>query len=385
MNISRNAEVTSGIGRKASFRLFSFFSCALTIVLALAAGSGAARATIAPAPLGLDVDGTEFSLQSNHSSAWKVSVNGGAFEPVKLRKLIRAASSGARSATDRQPYGYIWAATCTAAQQTLKFRRSYYLPGRPKTLAASLSDTTFAAAPANRAISSAKIYINGKLAFSAAGAYLNTGSPAALVQARYFVFGYNTIDVVVVKRLRNGTYGQCKTSSNPPLPLALAFIIQGKYEADLWLSANSSVPQEFWKRVGVDENYHQLFVVGVTPKNLGPSGIYRGKLVVNFSGENLLVELKATISGTGLRNCVVTQPSSSTARMECDIYRMPAGTSVQASFRAATRIDRKFDVVYTFIRSDATTTTADPQLKTNGWRRYYYFCSKSSTDARCPA
>ena len=112
--------------------------------------------------------------------------------------------------------------------------------------------------------------------------------------------------------------------------------------------------------------------------------MYSGKLIVDVSGGQLLVETKATISGFGLRNCVVTQPSSTTGHMECEVFRMPLGGDPRATFRVIAKQDGRFDVFSVFSRAQITSFTSDPDLDTNGWRRIHYFCSKSSTDSRCP-
>jgi hypothetical protein len=361
-----------------SFRLLFVFAA----VAVAAIWVSTAAADIAPAPLGLDVDGKEFVLISN--SGWKAKSNSDAFEPAKIAVLIAKPVAGSKSAFYRQQYAYIWARTCTAAAQTVTFRRTFFLPGKPKTLGAELFDTTHQAAPANQAISSAKIYINGKLAFSSPGAYMRFAE-AARPQRSYFVFGNNTIDVVVVKRAQTDTQGRCRSIGSAPEPLGVSFYIYGKYEADLWLSADSNTTQEFWRREPVDENLHVPVVVGATPENRGLSGIYKGTLVVNISVQgDLIFENKVNISGQGLRNCVVTAVGSYGARMQCDIFRMPAGAKPRATFRALAKFDYKFNVVSVFTNSDGTSPTFDPRLNTNGWRRFHYFCSKSSTDTRCP-
>src|SRR5882724_12604019 len=69
----------------------------------------------APAPIGLDVDGTEYALISN--AGWQVSTDGGTkFVAAKQVVLIRAAIPAAYYAIDRQNYAYIWAPTCVASK-----------------------------------------------------------------------------------------------------------------------------------------------------------------------------------------------------------------------------------------------------------------------------
>lgn len=380
------------IGRRAIARVAkSFLSrlpivfCFLTAAPALLLAGQSIAATIPPAPIGLDANGTSFAILSNASSAWRVSADGGqTFGSVKNILLIRGAVSGAISAADRQPFSYIWAPTCTTAAQTLLFRRTYFLMGIPKTLAAELYDTTYQPSPANQAISSAKIFVNGTLAFSARGAYIRYQS-AVRTQAKLFVFGKNTIDVVVTKRAQQGSYGHCKNNFNPPTPLGILISIRGDYEADLWLSKDSSTTTEFYERIATDGNYHRLFVVGGSPRNLGRSGIYKGKMTVDISGGDMLVERTATITGQGLRNCVVTKPSSYSAHMDCDIFEMSAGATARATFRVVSQFDYKFSTVYVFSTASANSVTSDPHLNTNGWRRIYYFCSTTATDPKCPA
>ena len=302
----------------------------------------------------------------------------------KTAVLISRPSPGAKTALLRQAFAFIWAPTCTAARQTLTFRRTYLLPGRPKTLGADLFDTTHHPRPADQAIASAKIYINGKLAFSAPGVFMRFAEVPRPAITKHSVFGLNEIEVVVVKRAANGSRGQCKNNSRPPQPLGVSFYIHGQYEADLWLSNDSGETTEFWNRAAVDEDFRQLFIVGARPQNRGPSGVYSGKLIVDVSGGNCSLKRKQPFPDSA-RNCVVTQPSSTTGHMECEVFRMPLGGDPRATFRVIAKQDGRFDVFSVFSRAQITSLTSDPDLDTNGWRRIHYFCSKSSTDSRCPA
>jgi hypothetical protein len=133
-----------------------------------------------------------------------------------------------------------------------------------------------------------------------------------------------------------------------------------------------------------DEILSQPFNVGGQPRNLGPSGIYKGTLIVNFFAEDLAVDDRVTITGTGLRNCIVTHPSAANAHMECEIFKMPAGTIASAAFKVKARYNHAFDVVSAFAYINVVAAT-DPNLSTNTKRLFFYICSFDSTNPKCPS
>lgn len=355
----------------------------VVVGLVCIAAAASAVAAIKPAPLGLDVNGREFALVSN--GGWKVSVNGSGKLPSKEVQKIRDPVPGGTTAFDRQKLAYIWAKTCTDSKQTLTFRRTYFLPGPAKSFGVNLNDTVNASPPNATSISSVKILVNGKVAASAPGAYLQI-SAAPGKAAKLFKFGNNDIEVVVVKRPRNGVFGRCSTSGTPPRPLGVYFNIFGQFEADLWLSKAIGSTTEIFNRMRNGQNAWP-FRFKVDPRNLGPSGIYKGTLTVNITASTVggLVILEDTLRETdGVKGCKVTMISSFQAKVECLLSRVGKGDKPSLSFIAGVTLLDSYDVAWVLANTLVGSPTADPKPQTNGWQRRHWLCHHTSTDSRCP-
>ena len=163
-----------------------------------------------PAPLGLDPDGREYSLQSNGS--WRASGR-----PAKVLSLTREGQPDARNAEDRQDYGLIWARECERAAQTVVFTRKYYLPGPPKDFRATFG------ASIPQAIEKARVLINGIEAFSFTG----NNHIVSKTETHYvdlFRFGQNIIQIEVTKAQQNGLVGRCRSAAGR---LGISFFIEG--------------------------------------------------------------------------------------------------------------------------------------------------------------
>jgi hypothetical protein len=347
-------------------------------VMALSLLVAQAQAAAPPAPFGLDVYGKEYALLSN--SGWRASANGNAtFVPVRVTSVIRPPAPGATDAEGRQQAAYMWARVCTASRQTVTFRRNYFLPGPPKTLGVDLWDSKSAVAPGNEAITSVKVYINGALAISLPGAYLRMPTAVRPHLAGLFRFGTNVVDVVVVKRAQNGNFGKCKYA----LPLGLYFLIKGAFEADFWLSPDRLKNNEQYVK-GTGNT--QLFIIGGSPRNLGPSGIYGGKLTVQIDGgEEITLDPDGpTVTGQGLTNCKLTQPFKQRGLLECDVYRMPKGALPRATFRALVRFPPGYAIGQVFIARDGYGSSFDPHYETNGKRDFFYICGPAAANPKCP-
>lgn len=356
----------------------------LTGLMLLANLASTAVAVVKPAPFGLDVDGKEYALVSN--SAWKVSVVSSGKLPAKEVAKLRDAVPNGTGAFDRQRLAYVWAKTCTDSKQTLTFERTYFLPGPAETFGVTLNDTVGGSAPNDTAISNVKILINGKLAASAPGAYLQI-SAAPGKAAEFLKFGNNEIKVIVVKRARNGTQGRCATATSPPRKLGVYFNIFGQFESDLWLSNDSSTTQEIFQRMQEGASRY-AYKFQVNPRILGPSGIYRGLLTVNVSASTVksFVILEDTLKASaGIRNCKVTWISDFSAKVECDLLKVPRGAKPSLSFIGGVTFHPGLTrLASVFATPNIYSPTSDPNPQTNSWRRIRYLCPFESTDSRCP-
>ena len=171
-----------------------------------------------------------------------MSENGGGFVPAKAVIPVSAPNPTRPAPTIARP-----APTSGrgAARLPAEARLPpHILPARsPKTFGAGFSNSTFAGPPSNGAITRTTLLINGKEAFSA-----NGGSATINPGPRYtklFKDGPNTIEIRIVKRVKQGTtLGQCRHGANPSRPLGINFALYGEFEADLWLSKDRNVTEE---------------------------------------------------------------------------------------------------------------------------------------------
>ncbi len=347
-------------------------------LLLLAGGASAAAPT---APLGLDVNGAQFALLSNH--LW--TVKGADAREVQVLTRER---KGGTSARDRQNLAYIWASKCTAAKQTIVFKRSLFMPGPPKNFAATFSDNTFVSAPADRAIGGVKLFINGRHAFSIKGSS-TTLQRTERGYPSLFKHGINTFEIHVIKRAEQKakSIGLCKNSGRP---LGLSFALEGEFEADLWLSNDSSTTHEDYETgtPGATE----VVPVAVEPRNLGPSGVYNGTLTLHISASTVkALEIgEVVVKGPEIEDCKVS-PDGTTAfqkRVDCAVDRLPADPNrkldVTVNARLTFHPNLPSAVAWIFVAAEITSPTRDPNGRTNGWRAIRYICMPEATNTKCP-
>lgn len=334
-------------------------------------------------PLGLDIDGREYALLSNNQ--WDVSSNGGPFVDARHVVRIRPPRPGGTSAYDRQPHAYIWAPQCTAALQTVVFRRALFMPGPPKTLAMQFSDTTGTSPPADTAIGGVRIFINGThtLSFKGASYTLPTGQYST---NRLFRHGLNIIEIRVTKRKQSGTsIGRCQYG-NPPKPLGLQFAIYGEFEVDLWLSNDNGITHEqYVKQEGgvtvVDQFGFDWF------RNLGPSGAYRGTVTLHISGSTLKAFKVVSVEKQGpeIEDCKITVVSPYQSRVDCQIDRMPPRGPPRAVI-ANVRLTfyPTYSTAFVFVAMEAYSPTRDVNGRSNGYRYLLTYCGPDASHTKCP-
>lgn len=349
------------------------------LVVVFVAIASSATAEIPPAPLGLDRDGTNYALISN--SQWTVSENSSGFVPARTVIPVSTGNPNSTSAYDRQDRAYIWAGRCTASKQTLVFRRTFFLPGPPKTFGASFSDSTYYSPPANRAIEWTILVVNGKTAFSINGG-AGTVNPG-VTYTNLFKYGLNTIDIFIVKKARTGpTYGECQYGS-PPRPLGVQFTLYGEFEADLWLSPDRNFTQVVYERrpagtIGL--------VATVKPRNLGPSGVYKGALQIVFStvnGPSTILPDSLIVTGAGIRNCLV-RSANNPIRIDCEVFGFQSGAAPEVRLTVLVGLGADYTHVWVSGGATITSPTRDLNFVTNGWKRTRIFCGPRATDPNCP-
>ena len=349
---------------------------------AAAASSAFSRMRGVPVPpRGLDINGTEYALNSN--GLWAVSVNGGPFDSdAKQVVLIAEEREGGTSARDRQDYAYVWARRCTAASQTLVFRRAIFMPGPEKSFGMDFYDTTGSSAP-DLAIAGVRIYVNDRHIVSFQGGRW-TVPRTDRHSPRVFKDGINIVKIHVTKRARNGTtIGQCQYGGRP---LGLSFSLHGEFEADLWLSNDSSITHEDYERgtPGATE----IIPVAVPPRNLGPSGVYRGTLTLHISGSTLK-SLRVTAireRAQEIEDCTTTRLSDFMVRVDCVIDRLHADRRRELDLVVDVTVTFHdlHTMAWVFVAAEFYSPTRDPNGRSNGWRAIRYICFPETDHPQCP-
>ncbi|MFN2467966.1 MAG: hypothetical protein ABR521_07565 [Gaiellaceae bacterium] len=355
------------------------FVCGALVLLA-----GGASAAVPTAPLGLDVDGTHFALVSNHT--WTVQGGADAREVQVLTKVRK----GGTSARDRQNLSFIWASRCSPGRQTVIFKRALFMPGPPKNFTATFSDNTFVSAPADRAIGGVRLFINGRHAFSIRGA----STTLARTERGYpglFKHGVNTFEIRVIKRAEQKAkgIGMCR-NGNPARRLGLLFALEGEFEADLWLSSDSGPTHEDYETgtPGATETVP----IALEPRNLGPSGAYKGRLTLHISASTVQTLAIGAIRSASddIENCKVS-PGGTTPfqkRVDCDIDKLPPNRNRKIEFSVDARVTfhphLPSAVAWVFVAAEIYSRTRDPNGRTNGWRAIRYICMPEATNPKCP-
>jgi hypothetical protein len=156
---------------------------------------------------------------------------------------------------------YVWAKRCTAAAQTVDFKKTMFLPGVPAVLEASLRHYT-------RPLRSMEILVNGRL-------LLKTTSAARRVdlksRAGAFRFGNNGLELVATK---GPTKKACNGSSGDT---AVLMELHAEFKADLEVTIDPP-----------NNTGTALYVQHVTVKNNGPAAVDYGSIAYKVSTSNLV-------------------------------------------------------------------------------------------------
>ncbi len=333
----------------------------------------------APAPVGLDVNGTEYVLASN--GLWKVSG-----DPAKQMKILVAKRQGATDAFGRQDHAIVWARTCTAAAQTVVFRRDLFMPGPPKNFAAFFEtpDITH-----RESVAGVSVLINGRLALTVTAAQFFNGYgrvDIALTTAKYpklFIFGLNTVEVKVTKRAQSGSVGACVSSSKTRF--GMHFSLSGKFEADLLVPP---VPPKY-ENVFVTflNTKHSIILHAYAPgnypiQNRGPSGIYRGTFTISIAASSFpgLEIVEVTRKGPEMGPCIVTQFGPSAARIDCKLNRWKAGERPGVTVRYNVTIGNAFTYAKHNTYVELKTPTGDPILNNNSDFFWTHLCANDGVN-----
>jgi hypothetical protein len=232
------------------------------------------------------------------------------------------------------------------------------------------------------AIASMEITVNGARFKSKPGANLRLDEQERKELASLFKFGNNVIEIDVVKRAAKGSFGKCKNGS-PPRRLGIYFALYGTYEADLWIEKHGTGDEVVYLRPAHEEG--QYLIVGLTPKNLGPSGVYSGTARLEVTADEILTDpSEMTVTGQGLRNCVFTRTSDAVIKIACDIFKMPADATARVKIPLIAKFQPNYSVATVFVFREVKSNTRDLHGNSNFRRFFFKFCSQTATDPNCP-
>jgi hypothetical protein len=221
---------------------------------------------------------------------------------------------------------FIWAKKCTAAAQTVTFKKKMFLPGVPAVLEASLRHY-------KRPLKSMEILVNGRL-------LLKTTTAARKIdlkgKAGAFKFGMNTIEISASK----GASKQSCNDSGHENDTGFLMELHAEFQADLQVTIDPP-----------NNTSSALFIQFVTVKNNGPSAMDYGSIsygvttshiqpiwkngagidpnagVVIYEGEQALPDCKYFSSGGYSTYCAIDalQPGQSRRYTVKYLYNAPTG------------------------------------------------------------
>ncbi|WP_395690943.1 hypothetical protein [Nocardioides sp.] len=290
------------------------------LLTVFAPAADADLSTASPAPPYLQGTGERFWASSN--KAWSGA-----------RELTPDASSNPLSKPPGKadPDTVVWASRCTAAAQTVTFRRTLRLPGRP-------TKATFTIAPVfpfsvPTPFKTFKLALNGATVTQGKLTGTPYSGPSIVLGPKVlkrFTDGNNTVAVTVVRGPLPKKQKRCNTSSADLT--GVVFRLFGDLDADLSL-VDASVPTT--KYYPAATQVHA--VVNLSLTNKGPSGVIKGGIFkVRVGGISDLVNLSESttqIPGTfpsapPLDQCettTVTPKPNLVVEIRCEMGAMPAG------------------------------------------------------------
>ena len=356
----------------------SLTALGVTLTVLLVGALAAEAQTTAPSHIGAHFD--RFEVQSNGKLA-----NARQLTPGLTNNYVGAAPGKA------EPIAPIWASKCSRDRQSVRFRRTVELFGRPSDAYFDFSHEIGAKWAGKTPLRTFKVSINGTVIRAARVGkvqprFVHTNLTAAQLAA--FRDGPNTFEVQVEKARSPNGPKRCNTKAANRL--AVTFRLFGNIRADLAL-IEPPPPDRYFKAA----TPHRTVFFNVTLRNKGPSSVPAGGLFeVTFQSFEQLYVLgsgepdpgtgKTAPLGGPFKSCQV-EGAKPRFTVKCTLGRMRAGDNGSVTFAArrefsSTAFGEAFSTVGWQVSS---MSTPDPVSQNNTRTVQIIWCGDSATSAGC--
>ena len=366
----------------------SFPRMPLALVLALWAFSSSGHAATEPAPIGLDTFGTSYAMVLNKS--WKLVDSSDRREPKEV-KIYHAADPDGAGAYDRQTDAYVWTGKCIRDEQTLVFKRTFWMPGPAKTFAAEF-EATNSANPATRPIANFRLLINGQVVADVDGAQMTSiGITARYIIAettnifpQFIRYGENDIVVEVTKRKQSAAQNKCVEVTTP---LGFRMHVYGIFEADLEVAKKVEAAcyvEAGWKhcfeKIGQDQDKIVGQVYLATFRNRGPSAVYSATAFVDIIGSGASFSEMSTAE-VPVEGCIWRLATTTNFQLDCDVTKVPKSWTAKVVLYFY--VPLHFSAARLTVKTRYTGRTRDPVGENNFSNMTKTYCRPSATLERC--
>ena len=262
---------------------------------------------------------------------WEVKGDGvDGTKPARIVRVDREPTPTSSDPLTRQGLAVLWAKKCTVEKQRLVFERNVYLAGPEYELGAAMD---FQWGSGSRGFKSGRILVNGVEVLEVDG---GGGSLEQAVRSK-FLFGNNTVKVIVVKR-PNHSNRRCNTAGTAPhRRTGVRWRIFGELATDVGLPPQ---PAEEYFRLPEDALFSVNLPLDFDVKNKGPGGIARMPLHISFdvpvTGEPHGTIVRVPQPANPVQDCTITPPGNAQGysteqkrTVVCQIANLRPGDSVR--------------------------------------------------------
>jgi hypothetical protein len=265
------------------------------------------------------------------TDGWEVK--GTAVDGTKPARVVRVDRKPTPTSSDpltRQGLAVLWAKKCTVEKQRLVFKRNVYLAGPEYKLGAAID---FAAGSGSRGFKSGRILVNGREVLEVDGSGGRLDRPE---RSKAFLFGNNTVEVIVVKR-PNHSNRRCNTAGTAPhRRTGVRWNIFGEFATDVGLPPQE---REEYFRLPEDALFSVNLPLDFTLRNKGPGGIARMPLHISFdapvTGEPHGTIVRVPRPANPVQSCEIFPPGNAQGytteqkrTVVCQIANLRSGESV---------------------------------------------------------
>jgi hypothetical protein len=276
-------------------------------------------------------------------------------------------------------YAPIWASTCTAGAQAVRFKREVWLPGPPNAQGSFVFSVYSDNGLLVNSLAKIDVFVNHKVVFRKRFPRTNTSTTVRVDAAasRTFRFGENSLEVRVEKR---ATKIACNKGSRSHL--GVFFYLTGHFATDLAVPPSGKYDR--FKKLDTGESTTQVLIL--TVGNVGPAWVPDGQFHLSVCCTQLaaLNGLRPEQLGRPFKNCKLTE-SGSQHDLDCGLTNFDPerkGT-INFFFGVHAPLTDYGDFKVSVAWSVSPRGVQDLDFKNNQGGAEFTFCGKLSTNPGC--